>query len=168
MTAGALRAELARGLADYMIPAALVVLDALPRTPNGKFDRKNLPVPDLDAVSARAYEAPQGNAETALAAIWQGLLGLERIGRGDHFFELGGHSLMAVQLMGRIGEQCHVELSLQALFDKPVLSELAAAIESAEFARFMGDEEEKLRGDLSTLSESELLAILAEESGSNE
>ncbi|RJT11750.1 hypothetical protein D3227_41040, partial [Mesorhizobium waimense] len=68
-------------------------------TPNGKLDRKALPSPADDAYARRAYEAPRGAVETALAGIWQELLGVERVGRHDHFFELGGHSLMAVQLM---------------------------------------------------------------------
>ncbi|RJT17081.1 hypothetical protein D3227_40690, partial [Mesorhizobium waimense] len=96
--AAALRAHLSRLLPDYMVPSAFVRLDALPLTPNGKLDRKALPSPADDAYARRAYQAPRGAVETALAGIWQELLGVERVGRHDHFFELGGHSLMAVQL----------------------------------------------------------------------
>ncbi|XEN34652.1 hypothetical protein M728_005313 (plasmid) [Ensifer sp. WSM1721] len=100
--AGALRAHLGARLPDYMVPSAFVRLDALPLTPNGKLDRKALPSPADDAYARRAYEAPQGAVETALAGIWEELLGVERVGRHDHFFELGGHSLLAVQLMERL------------------------------------------------------------------
>ena len=74
---------------------------ALPLTPNGKLDRKALPAPDGDAYASAGYEAPQGEIETTLAAIWAELLKLERVGRHDNFFELGGHSLLAVQVMTR-------------------------------------------------------------------
>ncbi|WP_234894649.1 non-ribosomal peptide synthetase, partial [Sinorhizobium medicae] len=96
--AASLRAHLTSLLPDYMVPSAFVRLEALPLTPNGKLDRKALPAPDDDAYARTAYEAPQGAVETALAGIWQELLGLERVGRHDNFFELGGHSLLAVQL----------------------------------------------------------------------
>ncbi|MEI7137291.1 non-ribosomal peptide synthetase, partial [Pectobacterium atrosepticum] len=100
----ALRQQLAASLADYMIPSAFVTLDALPLTPNGKLDRKALPAPDQTAFATRDYEAPQGGIETALAALWQELLGLDRVGRHDQFFTLGGHSLLAVQLLNRMNK----------------------------------------------------------------
>ena len=97
-----LREHLAERLPEYMVPAAFVRLEALPLTPNGKLDRKALPAPDDDALVQRVYEAPQGQIEETLAALWQELLGVERVGRQDHFFELGGHSLLAVRLLGRV------------------------------------------------------------------
>ncbi|WP_139837541.1 non-ribosomal peptide synthetase, partial [Xenorhabdus beddingii] len=93
-----LRRQLARHLAEYMLPSAFVTLEAFPLTPNGKLDRQALPAPDAFALITRGYEAPLGETETALARIWQDLLGLDRVGRHDHFFELGGHSLMIVSL----------------------------------------------------------------------
>src|SRR6202041_200574 len=95
-----LRSHLADTLPDYMVPAAYVRLEALPLTPNGKLDRRALPAPEDDAYGERAYEAPEGPIETAIAAIWSELLHLERIGRHDNFFELGGLSLLAVSLSG--------------------------------------------------------------------
>ncbi|MCA1371860.1 amino acid adenylation domain-containing protein, partial [Bradyrhizobium sp. BRP14] len=126
--AAALRAHLSALLPGYMVPAAFVRLEALPLMPNGKLDRKALPVPDDDAYARTVYEAPQGAVETALAAIWQELLGLERIGRHDNFFELGGHSLLAVQLLGRA---LSLDLRFDAadLFQAPVLHELASKID---------------------------------------
>ena len=86
-----------------MVPAAFVRLEALPLTPNGKLDRKALPAPDEAALTRRgAYEAPQGAIETAIAAIWAELLGVERVGRDDNFFELGGHSLLAISVIERM------------------------------------------------------------------
>ncbi|MFA1628087.1 amino acid adenylation domain-containing protein [Rhizobium mongolense] len=126
--AAALRTHLGGLLPDYMVPAAFVRLEALPLMPNGKLDRKALPVPDDDAYARTVYEAPQGAVETALAAIWQELLGLERIGRHDNFFELGGHSLLAVQLLSRA---LSLDLRFDAadLFQAPVLHELASKID---------------------------------------
>ena len=106
----------ARQLPEYMVPSAFVQLEALPLTPNGKLDRKALPAPEATALSVREYEAPQGEIEEALAAIWQELLRVERVGRHDNFFELGGHSLLAVQLISRIRATLGVELPLRELF----------------------------------------------------
>ncbi|OTA16216.1 Amino acid adenylation [Xenorhabdus vietnamensis] len=127
----ALRQQLARHLADYMLPSAFVTLKTFPLTPNGKLDRPALPAPEASAVVTRSYAAPEGEMETVLAQIWQDLLGLERVGRHDHFFELGGHSLLAVQLGARIRRTLARELPLQALFAQPVLMTLALALADA-------------------------------------
>ncbi|WP_139292555.1 AMP-binding enzyme, partial [Xenorhabdus thuongxuanensis] len=116
-----LRQQLARHLADYMLPGAFVMLETFPLTPNGKLNRQALPAPDVSAVVTRSYEAPVGDIETALVQIWQDLLGLERVGRHDHFFELGGHSLLAVQLVARTRQVLARELPLQTLFAQPIL-----------------------------------------------
>ena len=126
-----LRAQLARHLADFMIPGALVVLDALPLSPNGKLDRKALPAPDRSAVETAAYQPPQGGTETAIAAIWQQLLGIEQVGRDDHFFALGGHSLLAVQVVSRLRQAFEVEIALRELFDDPSLIALAQLVDAA-------------------------------------
>ncbi len=81
---GTLRAYLQGHLPDYMLPAAYMQLDALPLTPNGKLDRKALPVRDSSAYASRVYEAPVGEVETQLAALWVDLLKVERVGRHDH------------------------------------------------------------------------------------
>ncbi|WP_038261678.1 non-ribosomal peptide synthase/polyketide synthase, partial [Xenorhabdus cabanillasii] len=130
-TPAELRQQLAQHLADYMLPSAFVTLDAFPVTPNGKLDRRALPVPDASAVVTRRYEAPMGETETRLAQIWQDLLGLERVGRHDHFFELGGHSLFAVQLAARVRQVLGRELSLQQLFAQPLLADLAQTLTNA-------------------------------------
>ncbi|WEN15094.1 amino acid adenylation domain-containing protein [Rhodanobacter sp. AS-Z3] len=129
--AAALRAHLAPRLPDYMIPAAYIGMAAFPLTPNGKLDRKALPVPDDEAFARLGYEAPHGEVETILAGIWQELLDIERVGRHDHFFELGGHSLLAVRLLSRIAQAFGVTLPLSALFRTPQIDRLALAIDVA-------------------------------------
>ncbi|TLP52426.1 MULTISPECIES: phosphopantetheine-binding protein, partial [Pseudomonas] len=91
----ALRGELLRHLPEFMVPALYVHLAALPLSPNGKLERKALPLPGAEALASRPFEAPQGATEQLLAEVWAELLGLERVGRHDNFFELGGHSLLA-------------------------------------------------------------------------
>jgi amino acid adenylation domain-containing protein len=168
LDAGQLRNALAAHLAEYMVPSGFVMLDRFPLNVNGKIDRNALPVPDAGAGAVHEYEAPVGDIEQVLAQVWQELLGLERVGRQDNFFELGGHSLMAVQLMGRVREGCQVEISLKDLFDSPVLSSLAAVIVALQFSRFMGEEMDQMKNELGNLSESELLAILNEETSKDE
>ena len=95
-----LLAQLGQRLPDYMVPNAIVRLDALPLTANGKLDRKALPEP-LQAGSGKAFEAPQGEAEEALAAVWADVIGCEQVGRHDNFFELGGDSILSLQIVAR-------------------------------------------------------------------
>ena len=123
-----LRAHLSASLPDYMVPAAYVGVAAWPLTTSGKLDRKALPAPDGSAYVARAYEAPLGAVEEALARIWCDVLEVERVGRHDNFFELGGHSLLAVRVLSRIRQALEVELSLTQVFALPVLRLLAEAI----------------------------------------
>ncbi len=130
-TAERLREQLAQTLPEYMVPAACVLLEAWPLNTNGKLDRKALPAPAADLRTGHAHEAPEGTMETALAAIWQGLLGVSPIGRNDHFFALGGHSLLAVQVVSRLRKHYAVELALRDLFAYPTLKDLAAAAEQA-------------------------------------
>jgi amino acid adenylation domain-containing protein/non-ribosomal peptide synthase protein (TIGR01720 family) len=126
-----LRAHLQSQLPEYMVPAAYVRLDSLPLTPNGKLDRKALPAPEADAYATRGYEAPQGEIETAIAGIWQQLLGLAQVGRHDDFFALGGHSLLAVRLISQLRQRFGVELAVGELFAHPQLSALAQAVSLA-------------------------------------
>ncbi|MGJ7902565.1 amino acid adenylation domain-containing protein, partial [Lysobacter sp. 1R34A] len=129
LSAASLREQLSRSLAEFMLPSAFVTLDALPLTPNGKLDRKALPAPGDEAVIRREFEAPQGDTETALAAIWCELLGLERVGRHDRFFELGGHSLLALQLVTRLRSTLGLEFALREVFAQPSLEGMARALE---------------------------------------
>ncbi len=85
-----------------MVPAVFVRLERLPLTANGKVDRRALPEPDEARTAGEEYEAPRTPAEEALAGLWAGLLGVERVGIHDNFFALGGHSLLATQLVSRV------------------------------------------------------------------
>jgi len=114
-------------LPEYMIPAAIVTLEQMPLTANGKVDRWALPAPDSTAHAAQEYEAPVGATETALARIWAEALGLERISRNDNFFELGGHSLLAVMLVEQMRRE-GLRADVGTIFMKPTLAELAAAV----------------------------------------
>ncbi|AMO47207.1 Phenylalanine racemase [Enterobacter sp. FY-07] len=127
LSPGVLRRQLSQTLAEYMLPAAWVTVAAFPLTANGKLDRRALPVPDSASVVTQGYEAPEGETERELAAVWCDLLGLERVGRHDNFFELGGHSLMAVQLLNRLA-RAGMETSLAILFAHPILRQLAVAV----------------------------------------
>ncbi|HEX9935769.1 MAG TPA: amino acid adenylation domain-containing protein, partial [Longimicrobium sp.] len=129
--ADVLRAHLADRLPEYMVPAAYVRLDTLPLTASGKLDRRALPAPEGDAYAVRAYEAPVGEAEEALAGIWAEVLGLERVGRRDNFFEMGGHSLLAVRVISRVRQTLGVEAAIGDLFVRPVLADFARGLETA-------------------------------------
>jgi amino acid adenylation domain-containing protein len=124
-----LRAYLRERLPAHMIPAAFVILEALPLTPSGKVDRKALPVPDQAGLAAQgAYVPPGTPEEQKLAEIWVDILGLERAGIDQDFFELGGHSLAATRVISRIRDSFQVELPLRRLFETPTIAALGAAI----------------------------------------
>jgi len=120
------RTVLAERLPESMLPSAYVRLDTLPLTVNGKLDRKALPEPDAQAYVQTHYEAPQGDIEILLAAIWCELLNVERVSRHDNFFALGGHSLIAMGLVERM-RQHNLRVDISQLFTAPTLAGLAAA-----------------------------------------
>lgn len=116
-------------LPDHMIPSAFVVLNTLPLTPSGKLNRLALPAPAAEAYASRQYEPPQGEVESALAAIWSDLLGVGRIGRHDHFFKLGGNSISTLRVVVRVLEEFSVHLTAVSVFRYPLLKEMAQVIE---------------------------------------
>jgi amino acid adenylation domain-containing protein len=118
----ALRARLAERLPDYMVPAAVVALDALPLTGNGKLDRSALPAPAFAPQHSRAAETA---AEKALAGLFADVLGLEQVGIDDSFFDLGGDSILAIQLKVR-AQKAGIGFELAALFDHQSVAALAA------------------------------------------
>ncbi len=124
-----LRRFLKADLPDYMVPAVVVVLAALPLTGHGKVDRAALPDPAAAWQDrAGAGEAPRDAAETAVAQIWSELLGVERLGIHDNFFELGGHSLLATQVVSRLRDRLGVEVPVRTLFEEPTVAGLAARL----------------------------------------
>ncbi|KYF81052.1 non-ribosomal peptide synthetase [Sorangium cellulosum] len=130
--AGELRSHLASKLPEYMVPSAIVVLGALPRTANGKVDRKALPVPEAagGADAAEAYVAPRTRDEEVLAAIWREVLGVDRVGAHDSFFELGGHSLQLSRVLIRARAAFRPDLPMRVLIEAPTLAEAARAIQA--------------------------------------
>jgi amino acid adenylation domain-containing protein len=119
-----LRAQLEQRLPEYMLPAAIVVLDKFPLTANGKLDRKALPAPDF--IAKGAYRAPQTSQEKILCALFAEVLGVERVGLDDSFFDLGGHSLMAVSLASRVRAVLGSELPIDVLFEHPNAGQLSS------------------------------------------
>lgn len=129
-TGPALREYLRRRLPDYMTPAAVMILQALPRTGSGKLDRQQLPEPDFGA-AASVIVAARTTTEELLVDIWREVLGVTQLGVHDNFFELGGHSLLATQVLSRLQDALGVELTLARFFATPTVGDLAPAIEEA-------------------------------------
>ncbi|MEO8334161.1 MAG: amino acid adenylation domain-containing protein [bacterium] len=120
---------IAARLPEYMVPSAVVMLDALPITANGKVDRRALPDPAVVVVDDD-YVAPRTETETKLAAIWVDVLKKERIGVTESFMTLGGHSLLAIRVLGKLSRQFGVRLPLRSLFDTPTIVELARVVDA--------------------------------------
>ncbi len=127
----ALRAGLRAALPEYMVPSAIVVLDALPRTPHGKLDRAALPAPERRPGGEVGHVPPRTPVEASLAAIWEEVLKVGPVGAGDDFFALGGHSLHAARVASRIRAALGVEVPLRACFEARTLAELAGAVDAA-------------------------------------
>ncbi|MEU6585444.1 non-ribosomal peptide synthase/polyketide synthase [Nocardia sp. NPDC046763] len=123
----AIKAALAATLPAYMVPAALVVLDAFPLNVSGKLDRTALPAPVFETA---VYRAPETVAEEVVAGVFADLLGVERVGAYDDFFARGGSSLLAARAVARVGAALDAELSVRDLFDAPTVAGLAAIAEA--------------------------------------
>ncbi|MFY9820942.1 MAG: condensation domain-containing protein, partial [Thermoanaerobaculia bacterium] len=159
--AHALHEALRAALPAYMIPAAFVFLDRLPRTPNHKLDRRALPAPEDGRAGAREIVPPRDGVEQAIAALWQRLLGRESIGIHDNFFELGGHSLLGTRVIAALRDEFGVEIPLRVLFEKPTVAGLALAVTQARVEQAAGSEVGALLDDLEGLSDEEVEALLA-------
>ncbi|MBB3120918.1 non-ribosomal peptide synthetase [Pseudoduganella violacea] len=123
-----LRERLRRTLPEHMVPGAIMVMPSLPLNANGKVDRKALPEPEL---AARSYEAPQGELEETLAAIWSDVLGQVRVGRQDNFFELGGDSILSLQIVAR-ARRAGWDLNPKLMFERPTIADLGCALRPLE------------------------------------
>ncbi|HEX4458704.1 MAG TPA: amino acid adenylation domain-containing protein [Polyangia bacterium] len=121
-----LRAALRRTLPEYMVPAALVALPSLPLTSNGKLDRAALP--DPDSIAAAPYVPPASDVERTVAAIWQEVLGVAKVGLHDNFFDLGGHSLLTVRVHEKLTQAFARPFSMVELFRHPTVDALSRYI----------------------------------------
>jgi natural product biosynthesis luciferase-like monooxygenase protein len=124
-----LRAHLRSMLPDYMVPTAFVLLEALPRTPNGKIDRNALPAPDRGRIEAEQIVAPSNDVEAKIATIWQDILSLDAVGVETNVFDLGANSLMMVRASARLTEALGRRVSLVEMFGYPTVRSLAAHLD---------------------------------------
>jgi|GEM_PF-313343 len=136
--AAAMRSALRRRLPEVMVPAAFVVLPALPLTASGKIDRQALAAIAPESPRAAAGVPPRTPLEAELAAIWARVLGRESVGIDDDFFALGGHSLKAMQVLAHLRDRCGVELPVRSLFAGPTVAQQAAAVAALQSAAGSG------------------------------
>ncbi|MFD8840648.1 non-ribosomal peptide synthetase, partial [Streptomyces griseofuscus] len=128
-----LRAHAAKALPDYMVPAAVMVLDELPLTPNGKLNRRALPAPEFTA--GTKGRAPRTAQEKQLCELFAEALGVEQVTIDDNFFELGGHSLLATRLISRIRTVMGLELDIRPLFENPTVAGVVDQLGNVKKAR---------------------------------
>ena len=121
------RSHLREHLPEYMVPGAFARLEQLPRTPNGKIDRRALPELDDRAVVERGFVPPRNQEEEIVARIWAEMLGVSRVGVTDNFFDLGGHSLVATRIVARVSSALQVEIPLDSLFRGGTVTTLVQA-----------------------------------------
>ncbi len=126
------RLHLKKSLPDYMIPTTFVEMDAMPLTPNGKVDRKRLPVPDYGiGAAAKPDGGTRTPTEEIITGIWAEVLELSQIGPTDDFFELGGHSLLATQVISRVRQAFRTDLPVRTLFEAPTIAGLAQRVDTS-------------------------------------
>ncbi|MCP4657357.1 MAG: AMP-binding protein, partial [bacterium] len=131
LPASELRSWLGESMPEYMVPAAVVLLEALPLTAHGKVDRTALPAPESNGALADAWAGPRSPVEEILAEIWSRVLGVDRLGVHDDFFALGGHSLLATRVASRVRRELEIELPLRILFEQPTVAGLAGEVTAA-------------------------------------
>ena len=146
-----LRAHLRAVLPEYMVPSAFVLMEKFPISPNGKVDRRALPVPEISDLDVVTSAPPRTPEEQQLAGIWSQVLGVGAIGVHDDFFALGGHSLLATQLIARVSREFGADIPLRRLFEAPTI---------AGFAEFVVAD---LMQRAEQLSDEEIEALLAAE-----
>jgi len=129
-----LRAHLQNALPEYMQPSVIVLLEALPRTPNGKLDRKALPAPDMARMAAAAPTLPANETERRMLELWEKVLGISGLSTTANFFDVGGHSLLAAQLLARIERAFGRKLPLTSLFQSPTIEALSQLVATRTFS----------------------------------
>src|SRR6185437_12456181 len=127
--------QLQQRLPEHMVPAAVMLMNELPLTRNGKLDRKALPLPLPEFASQAEYVAPRTAEEEVLCAVYADVLGVERVGIEGNFFELGGHSLLAARLVSRVRAALGKELSIRMMFEAPTVAELTKRLQEDQRPR---------------------------------
>ena len=143
--------EFAAGkLPGYMVPGAIYEIEELPLTANGKVDRRALVVPvDAPESEETPYTPPRTPLEEAVAEVWAGILGVDRVGAYDNFFALGGDSLLAMRAVVHLRKRLDVQVPIRVLFDSPTLEAVAIAIE------------DQLLRELEEMSDGEAMSLLS-------
>lgn len=162
LTSDSMRRFLLSKLPEHMVPAVCMKLDQLPRTPNGKIDRRALPTPELTYWhNEKIWVQPETQTQKAVAEIWSRLLGVERPGIHDNFFDLGGHSLLATQLIGQLRARFSIDLALRDFLQCSTIDGLANAIEEAIVSRSSEEKLHEAMGFLRGLEEEDVPGLLA-------
>jgi acyl carrier protein len=169
-TTAELYAFLKEKIPTYMIPSIFVTIDKIPLTPNGKVNRRELPVPEFnDDAATASFVAPRTPVEETLAGIWCETLGVSQVGVESNFFNLGGHSLLATRVISQIREKFGVELPLRVLFESPTIAALAQHLDTAQSKDTELQRILSMLENVESISEEEVTALLAkaEAAGSN-
>lgn len=157
-----LREHLERRLPSHMLPSALVPLESLPLTANGKVNRLALPAADAIGAQHKVFEPPKGELEQRMAELWQELLEVKQVGRNDHFFELGGHSLLAAQLINKIKQIWNLDVTLMDLFQHAEFKYFVGKITEYELTKYQSSDLSEASAALMELSDEELKKLLEE------
>ncbi|MDB9467605.1 amino acid adenylation domain-containing protein [Dolichospermum circinale] len=159
-----LRKYLATQLPDYMIPSVFVQMDSFPLNPNGKVNRKVLPIPTHERPELnQIYIAPQTPIQEILTEIWAEVLGVKQVGIDDNFFQLGGHSLKAIQLIGKIRQTLELDITIRHLFNSPTVKELATVLGELAGGEEIINEIAKTIQEIAQLSPEQVQAMLAQQ-----
>ena len=161
-TVSEVRRALVQTLPVYMVPSAFVFLDILPLLPNGKVNRRALPVPENSRPAlGTLYVAPKAPVEEDLAKIWAEILSLDKVGIHDNFFDLGGHSLAAARVVSQVIKQFQLEVPLQFLFQSPTVAEMAAVITEHQGKKLGEKEIDSIVTELESLTDEEAQRLLS-------
>ena len=161
--AAELHAFLKEKIPSYMIPSIFVTIEEIPLTPNGKVNRRELPVPEFSESAANEnFVAPRTPVEETLAGIWGEILGVPQVGVESNFFDLGGHSLLATRVISQIRENFGVELPLRVLFESPTIAGLAQHLEAVQPKDTQLQRILSMLENVENISEEEVTALLAQ------
>ncbi len=160
---GDIKNYLKNKLPEYMVPSSFIKLDKFPTTPSGKIDKKALPKPEGVSPELKTeYVMPRTETEENISNIVADVLKINKVGVFDNFFELGGHSMLAMQVISRINDEFHVEISIKSLFENPTIDGISNAIFEAQILNQNEDELDELLKEIGGLSDEDTKTILAD------